>query len=161
MAQTQVVTELEIKKARPREKTYKILMGRGFWLEISPLGIKSWRQSVRQGGRQRLMTLGRYPDMSLKDANAMAEANRVMSRSDPKNDPEGNSSPRRTALFKEAARDYLLSHKAGWSQVHFDAVGQFISEMCHGYKSTFGKGFGNTPIGSVTKNKCSLSLTEP
>ena len=153
MAQPPVVTELEVKKARPQDKTYKILLGRGFWLDVSPLGVKSWRQSVRQNGQQRLMTLGRYPDMSLKEANAKAEANRVASRVKFAGGHDGVKPVRRTKIFKEAAKDYLLSHKGTWSKVHYHAVGQFISEMCNGYEDTLGKGFGETPIGSVTKKQ--------
>lgn len=153
MAQPRIVTDVEIKKARPKEKTYKILLGRGFWLDVAPTGVKSWRQSVRHNGKQHLVTLGRYPDLSLKEASAKADEQRLIARLKPKpsEDEKKLNSRKNTEIFKEVARQYLSSHKATWSKVHFDDVCRLISEMCNGFKATDGMGFGHIPIGVLSK----------
>lgn len=148
-----ITTDLELKKARPKDKPYKILLGGGLWLEVAPSGVKSWRQSLRRDGRQILLTLGRYPDVSLKDANARAMENKFAPRHTPSEGVDEEFSIRRTEQFKDVAKEYLFAHRATWSKVHFDAVGQFISEMCHGYQSTFGKGFGTVEIGRLNKKQ--------
>lgn len=44
-------------------------------LRVKPSGAKSWTLRYRHNGRQRRMTLGRYPDLSLKAARLLARQN--------------------------------------------------------------------------------------
>ena len=40
----------------------------GLYIEVSPTGRKWWRLKFRMDGKERLLALGVYPDVSLKDA---------------------------------------------------------------------------------------------
>ncbi len=62
------LTDTEIKKAKAREEAYSMADGGGLYLWVTPPGGKLWRWSYRFGGKRKLMTLGRYPDISLADA---------------------------------------------------------------------------------------------
>ena len=62
------LTDLEIKKAKPREKRYTLCSGNGLNLEIRPSGSKAWYLRYRENGRERTLVLGRYPAISLSDA---------------------------------------------------------------------------------------------
>lgn len=59
------LTDTEIKKARKREKPYKLGDGGGLYLWITPAGGKLWRWAYRYVGKEKLMTFGRYPEVSL------------------------------------------------------------------------------------------------
>jgi hypothetical protein len=66
------LTDTEIKKAKASEKAYSKADGGGLYLRVTPPGGKLWRWSYRFGGKEKLMTLGKYPDISLADANLKA-----------------------------------------------------------------------------------------
>ena len=57
------LTDLEIKKAKPREKRYTLCDGKGLNLEIRPSGSKAWYLRYRDNGRERTLVLGSYPAM--------------------------------------------------------------------------------------------------
>ncbi len=62
------LTNTTIKNAKPKDKSYKIPDERGLSLEVSPKGGKWWRFRYRFEGKQKLLSLGTYPDVSLKRA---------------------------------------------------------------------------------------------
>jgi hypothetical protein len=62
------LTELEVKKAKPAEKPYKIADGGGLSLLVHANGGKYWRLSYRFAGKQKTLALGVYPDVSLAEA---------------------------------------------------------------------------------------------
>lgn len=62
------LSDIEIKTAKPREKPYKLTDGGWLFLLVNPNGSKLWRLSYRFGGKQKLLALGAYPGIGLKDA---------------------------------------------------------------------------------------------
>ena len=66
------LTDLRIRKSRPRDKRYKLFDGGGLYLEVLPGGAKSWRVLVRVDGKERRPTLGAWPAMSIKEAREAA-----------------------------------------------------------------------------------------
>jgi len=62
------LTDMAIKKAKPQEKTYKLADGGGLFLQIEPKGGKLFRYAYRFAGKQKLLALGKYPDVSLQEA---------------------------------------------------------------------------------------------
>ena len=62
------LTDLEIKKAKPREKRYTICDGKGLNLEIRPSGSKAWYLRYRENGKENTLVIGSYPAMSLSEA---------------------------------------------------------------------------------------------
>ena len=62
---TNKLTELAIKKAKPKEKSYRLADGGGMYLEIMPNGSKYWRMKYRFGGKEKRLAFGVYPSISL------------------------------------------------------------------------------------------------
>ena len=62
------LTELEIKKAKPEAKPYKMGDSGGMYLLVQPNGSKYWRLKYRYLGVEKTLALGIYPDVSLSDA---------------------------------------------------------------------------------------------
>lgn len=68
------LTELQIRKARPKDKPFFLSDGNGLALWISPAGLKAWRVRYRlpDGSRPAPATVGHYPELSLAEARAKA-----------------------------------------------------------------------------------------
>ena len=57
------LTDLQVKSAKPRTKTYTLADGGGMYLEVSPAGSRIWRLAYRQeGGKSNRLTFGAYPE---------------------------------------------------------------------------------------------------
>lgn len=63
-----MLTEAAIKAARPEANPYKLYDERGMFLFVPPSGSRLWRLKYRIGGKEKLLALGAYPDISLKTA---------------------------------------------------------------------------------------------
>jgi hypothetical protein len=59
------LTDLEVRRAAPRAKTYRISDGRGMYLGIAPTGGKYWHLKYRFLDREKRLALGVYPDVML------------------------------------------------------------------------------------------------
>ena len=62
------LNDIAIKNAKPKDKKYRLRDSDKLYLEIYPNGVKGWRVRYYQNGKDRLVCLGNYPAVSLKDA---------------------------------------------------------------------------------------------
>jgi len=62
------LTTKEIENAKPGSKPYKLADGGGLCLLISPTGARLWRWRYRFDGKEKMMALGEYPLVTLKEA---------------------------------------------------------------------------------------------
>ncbi len=62
------LTDSRIKSLKPRATRYLVSDGRGLALDVTPAGYISWLFRYRLEGKQYRVTLGRYPDLTLKAA---------------------------------------------------------------------------------------------
>ena len=65
---TKPLSDKEIKAAKPQQKLYRLYDGNGLLLEIPSKGNKRWRFRYRFNGREKMMSLGVYPKVTLKKA---------------------------------------------------------------------------------------------
>ena len=70
------LTDTTIKNAKPRDKAYKLYDSAGLYLSITPAGGKLWRFKFVFGGKELLLSLGSYPEISLKGAREKRDAAR-------------------------------------------------------------------------------------
>ena len=71
-----MLTELSCKQFKPKSKNYKKFDGGGLFLLIKTNGRKYWRLKYRIAGREKLLALGVYPEISLSEARVKREADR-------------------------------------------------------------------------------------
>ncbi|WP_067733537.1 tyrosine-type recombinase/integrase [Novosphingobium naphthalenivorans] len=62
------LTDTAIRNAKPREKDYKLADSGGLYLLITPSGGKLWRLKFRMEGREKKLSIGSYPQISLSAA---------------------------------------------------------------------------------------------
>lgn len=73
-----MLTDTEIRKAKPGPLKYRMTDGRGLYLLVTSAGGKLWRWKYRHAGAEKLMSFGGYPDVSLVDARARHGAARKL-----------------------------------------------------------------------------------
>ncbi len=74
------LTDVKIRNAKPEGgKKKKLFDGNGLYIEIAVSGSKFWRYKYRFEGREKLLTIGSYPKISLRQARvACAEAHDLL-----------------------------------------------------------------------------------
>ena len=113
------LSDAKVRNAKPQKKPYKIADGEGMYLFISPTGSKSWRLKYRFGGKEKVLALGLYPEVSLGDARERrAQARKALAGG---NDPgEAKREAKRQALvkgentFEAVAREWYGKQEHGW-----------------------------------------------
>src|SRR5690349_8154119 len=74
------LSDLGIRNAKPRAKAYRQAGGRGLSVLINPDGRKFFRFRYRYAGKEKMLSLGAYPEVSLKEAEAAASEARALLR---------------------------------------------------------------------------------
>jgi integrase len=88
------LTELEVRKAKTSDRPYKLSDSGGLHLSVMPSGGKLWRWKYRFEGAEKLMSLGKYPEISLALARERhAEARRLLATG---TDPMGKRKAEKT-----------------------------------------------------------------
>ena len=95
------LTDLVIRKAKPNLRGYRLADSGGLFLFVTPAGGKSWRWKYLIDGKQKLMTFGLYPDVSLAEARDLRDQSRRV-----KNKGSDPMAERKTAkLIKRVAAE--------------------------------------------------------
>ena len=117
------LTDVSVRNAKPGEKPKKMFDGRGLYLEVSPKGGKWWRFKYRYGGKEKRLSLGVYPDVSLKEARERREEARKLLANDV--DPSMHRQAARDAdaeraanSFEVVAREWYAKYSVNWSKNH-------------------------------------------
>lgn len=69
----QATTDTAIKNAKHEAKPYKMTAGQGMYLLVNPTGSKLWRLKYRYDGKEKTLSFGAYPDVSLSQARLKRE----------------------------------------------------------------------------------------
>lgn len=117
------LTDLKIRTVKPLTKTTRLFDGHGLYLEVTPKGNKWWRLKYRFGGKEKRISMGVYPLVSLKDArNKTFEARKQLdSGIDPsaaRKAEKNKQSPVVTDSFESVARSWFAKFSPSWSANH-------------------------------------------
>ncbi|MFL5239656.1 MAG: Arm DNA-binding domain-containing protein [Rhizomicrobium sp.] len=63
-----MLTDTTCRNLKPKAKPYKKSDGAGLYLLVKPSGSKHWYMGYRFGGRQKKLSFGAYPEITLSDA---------------------------------------------------------------------------------------------
>lgn len=63
----------QVDTAKAQNKPYKLSDGGGLYLLVNPTGSKYWRLKYRVAGKEKLLSVGVYPDVTLADARSKRE----------------------------------------------------------------------------------------
>ena len=121
------LTDTEIKKAKAKEKAYSMGDGGGLYLWVKPTGGKLWRWSYRFDGKEKLMSLGKYPDVSLAQARERhSEARKLFATGvDPMAQRKAEKTAEKAAIensFQSVAAQWLQHWQDGKSPRHVEYI---------------------------------------
>ena len=116
-----------IRNTKPGEKAKKMFDGGGLYLEVAPSGGKWWRLKYRVDGKEKRLSLGTYPDVSLKDARERRnEARKLLANkidpSEHRKAAKAAKAERTANSFEAIACEWYTKHQPSWSTGHADRV---------------------------------------
>lgn len=115
-----MLTDTKIRNTRPDpNRTIKLTDSGGLRLDISSQGTRSWRLRYRWRNREQLLTLGRYPDISLAEARLMREEAKAELRAG--RNPSLRRAPR-DGSFETVAQRWLKTMEPSWTPGHARTV---------------------------------------
>lgn len=122
--QSEKLSAIVVKNAKPKEKTYKLADGKGLNLEVRPNGSKYWRLSYRYQQKQKMLALGVYPVVTLKRARELTlEAKQLLHRNvDPAVKKKRDKYASGTDTFKFIADLWFKKESGLWSKDHATKV---------------------------------------
>uniref|UniRef100_I2PZX6 Integrase n=1 Tax=Desulfovibrio sp. U5L TaxID=596152 RepID=I2PZX6_9BACT len=144
------LTDVAVRNAKPGPKTIRLKDERGLHLEISPKGGKWWRLRYWISGKERLISLGTYPEISLKDARERRdEARKLIANGiDPSQARKDGKAAAEAQVAEDAntfevvARDWHAKQVKAWSEGHAAKV---LGRM----EQHLFPAFGNVPISTL------------
>jgi integrase len=121
------LTNTACNAAKPKEKPYKKADGGGLYLLVNPDGSKYWRMKYRFLDKEKLLSFGTYPLISLADAREEREKAKKLLASgiDPstaKKDTKRTAVRNSQNTFKAVALEWHENQKGRWSHHHYNNV---------------------------------------
>lgn len=125
------LTARQISTAKPTEKPYKLSDGGGLYLLVNPNGSRYWRMKYRYAGKEKLLSIGVYPDVTLAEArDKRTEAKRMLAAGD---DPSEVKQAAREAKslavnnsFELLALEWHGHKKPNWSSGYADDILEYL-----------------------------------
>lgn len=121
------LTDTAIRRAKPGDKPVKMADEKGLYLLIHPNGGKWWRFDYRFGDKRKTLSMGVYPDVSLKDARERRDQARKLLAQDI--DPGENRKVQKAAKEERSAnslevvaREWFAKNSPHWAKSHADKI---------------------------------------
>lgn len=121
------LTDTLIRTAKPKAKSYKLPREDGLFVLVNPNGSKWWRLSYTFAGKEKLLSVGTYPEVSLKQARERRDAARRLLGEgiDPSEHRKAAKAADEEAsgnTFKAVALEWLLKFAPSWSEGHGNRI---------------------------------------
>lgn len=119
------LSDTSIRNARARERARKLYDERGLYLLITPEGHRWWRLKYRFNAKEKLISLGRYPEIGLKQARQRRdEARKLLAEGI---DPSAERKSKKSKLepsgsFETVAREWFEKFSSTWAATHAQTV---------------------------------------
>jgi len=127
------LTDTAVRKAKPGSKTARMFDERGLYLEVSPAGGKWWRFKYRFEGKEKRLSLGVYPDVSLKNARDRRDSARTLLANgvDPGAERKAQKLSRASETansFEGVAREWFGKNAPNWAPTHASKIIQRLEK---------------------------------
>ena len=119
--------DIQIKNAKPKEKQYKLSDGEGLYLLCRTNGNKLWQLKYRYAGKEKTLSIGEYPMVSLSEAREKKiEAKKLLLHNV---DPSQDKQIKKRKIYKEAEETFQIvaekwfdRQKKSWKNQHAEKV---------------------------------------
>lgn len=142
------LTDTAIRSAKPAVKPVRLFDSAGLYLEVAPSGGKWWRWKYRWDGKEKRLSFGVYPDVSLKVARERRDAARTLLASgvDPgehRKAKKAAGADRAASSFEVLAREWFSKFSPVWEPAHADRIIRRLERDIFPW-------LGVRPIGEIT-----------
>ena len=142
------LTDPAIRKAKPGDKPRKLADGRGLFLLLQPSGGRWWRFRYMFGGKEKMLSLGTYPDVGLQEARDRRDEARklVVAGIDPSAKRQADKGARQEAAantFEPIAREWYAKQSKSWT----DSYG---SKVIRRLESDIFPWLGSRPVAAIS-----------
>jgi integrase len=143
-----MLTDREIRALTPREKPYKVRDGQGLVLVVMPSGSRLWNYRYEIAGKEKKLSIGQYPEISLAEARRAREVAREQLRAG--RDPSVEKRVQRLAAqaslgttFEVIARTWHEEQKGRWTATH-------AADVLGSLEASVFPSLGRLPLSEIT-----------
>lgn len=140
------LSDLACRKAEATGTLYKLTDGRGMYLAVMPNGSKLWRLKYRHGGKERIYSIGPFPEIGVAEARKERDRARTILREG--KDPTIERKVAKTAAaaaqgdtFRAVAEEWFA--RQSFSENHVQATRKRLDSDLY-------PTLGDLPIGEIT-----------
>jgi integrase len=120
------LSDMQVSKIKPQPKQITLFDGGGLFLLVTPSGGKLWRFKYRVEGKEKLLALGAYPEISLAEARVRkGEARKQLAHGvDPGalRKAQKQADTEETETFEVIAREWHTKFTPTWTTGHADTI---------------------------------------
>ena len=141
------LTDTAIKKVKPGPSPAKLSDGKGMYLLVTESGSKLWRWKYRADGKEKVMALGSYPDVSLAQAReAMGAARKVLAAG---SDPMAERKAEKLAKQSAAENSFQTVALLWWEQWRNAKSPRHADDVHKRLKADVFPAIGKRPISDI------------
>ena len=142
------LTDTAIRNAKPKDKAFKLGDAGGLFLLVTPAGGKLWRVKFRVAGKEKLLSLGGWPDLSLAKARIERDKAReaLASGADPAREKQLAKHQAKASAgntFGEVAQEFIDKRRR-------EGLSASTAEKSEYYISRMGTAIARLPIAEIT-----------
>lgn len=142
------LSDTALRNAKPADKPYKLYDERGLYLIVNPNGGKWWRLKYRLDGKEKTISLGTYPEVTLAQARGKRDDARalVAGNTDPSHHRQETKIQAKLAAqntFEAVAIEWHALHNKSKSERHQQRVRRWLDAYLF-------PTLGNKPVASIT-----------
>lgn len=147
---TTPLTDTKIKTAKAKDKDYKLFDGGGLFLFVTKRNTKLWRLKYNFNGKEKSISLGAYPSITLNQARTLREKHKSDIASGI--NPTEHKRQKKELIKQEEIKNlntfqFLALQRL--EQVENEISESHYKRMCRGFKNDVFPFIGNKPIDDV------------
>jgi integrase len=141
------LTDAAVKKAKPGSKPVKLSDGKGMYLLVNPTGSKLWRWKYRVLGKEKVMSLGVYPDVSLAQArDGLDRARKLLAAGD---DPMAKRKADKVASLTAAENSFEVVARKWWAHWKPARSVQHAGQVMRRFEANVFPHIGKRPVAQI------------
>jgi len=149
-----VLSDTKIRGLKPADKAFKLYDTGGLFLLVNPAGGRWWRFKYHFAGKERGLSLGTYPDISLKDARGRRdEARSLVAKGIDPSLHRQTEREARTNTFKLIAQEWLASQESRLAPITLEKARWMLETFVY-------PRLGSRPIAEITAQELLRTLRE-
>lgn len=141
------LSDRSIQQLKPKDKPFKKTDGNGLYLLVNPTGSKLWRWKYQCGGKEKLLPMGAYPDLTL--AEARAERDQARKQLVSGIDPMVDRKVKRLARMVAAENSFEAVAKLWWNNWKVEKTEHHAGQVMRRFQANVFPLIGHRPVSQI------------